>query len=94
MNQLYFISPLYYIVDPCFSNPCVNEGTCTTFPDSIINNTALFNCTCHSEFFGEICEIGKKKINSSFQRFEADLNILKLSSKLKFLMNVQSFTPK
>ena len=48
-----------FAVDPCFLNPCLNEGTCTTFPDSIINGTALFNCTCHSEFFGETCEIGK-----------------------------------
>lgn len=39
--------------DPCFPNPCLNNGTCTTF---CTNDIPRFECTCMSIYRGRICQ--------------------------------------
>lgn len=38
-------------IDPCFSVPCQNGGTCS----SVSSNG--FNCSCEAQFTGKLCEI-------------------------------------
>ena len=42
----------YFLLDPCFDNPCENGGTCT-----ITGGT--YKCTCVNGFTGSRCQIRK-----------------------------------
>eukprot|EP00057_Strongylocentrotus_purpuratus_P025771 XP_011680245.1 PREDICTED: brevican core protein-like [Strongylocentrotus purpuratus] len=45
-------------LSPCYSNPCVNGGTCTV-------NGSSFTCTCPSSFTGPTCDEEFSPCNSS-----------------------------
>lgn len=41
---------------PCISSPCQNGGQCEG-----LNDNEAFQCTCTSDWQGDVCEIGKNK---------------------------------
>ena len=45
----YFLNLRKVIDDPCFSNPCLNGGTCTQVGDS-------YSCACTEEYQGTNCD--------------------------------------
>jgi hypothetical protein len=49
INYFFFFHILEAADDPCFPNPCQNEGTC-------IANGADYTCNCQSGSKGEKCE--------------------------------------
>lgn len=46
-----------YIVDPCESIPCQNNGICTAFKDK-----TGFKCTCDEKHNGTFCEESKFEV--------------------------------
>ena len=46
-------------VDPCYSNPCYNGGTC------FINEEKEAECECMPHYTGEQCENGSITVSSS-----------------------------
>ena len=43
---------IYYLENPCESDPCLNGGTC-------FNDDQGFECFCVPEYTGQICASGK-----------------------------------
>ena len=74
-----FNDTLFKVMNPCNSNPCQNQGTCSV---NGVSSTYTYFCTCPSGYTGVNCQTCK-------QFFIVHIKIFKLS-RIIFLSSQQS----
>jgi len=58
-NLWWLLLNLLRSVNPCYTNPCVNGGTCTS-----VNGGTSYTCSCPPGYFGSTCASGEIQLSS------------------------------
>lgn len=53
----------FLATNACFSNPCLNGGTCN------VDNSGKYNCACPKLYNGQNCNLCKSRLNKIYYPF-------------------------